>query len=158
MIFVRPSEIRFAAPCPGGRKSCVRPILQGVPTRRRPASSSPSSSHTCRAGAQAGLLSLSVEPLISEVYLSLSIPRVFKHHPLSSAIPFFLVFFNTTLSPAPALCISLPHLGKIWCAPCPRGRKSCVRGQKHVRENHLVHESVSHEHGRSGKSFASLAN
>ena len=28
MIFVRPSEIRCAAPCPGGRKSCARPLLK----------------------------------------------------------------------------------------------------------------------------------
>ena len=30
MIFVRPSEIWCAAPCPGGRKSCVRPLPKSV--------------------------------------------------------------------------------------------------------------------------------
>ena len=127
MIFVRPSEIRCAAPCPGGRKSCVRPLLkvsggvdentggkeleeqiefsydQGytkaiskVSMRRRHASSSPSSSHTCLAGALAGQLSLSHASLRSKPLSNP--PGVFKHHPLSPAIPFFLVFSTPPLS------------------------------------------------------------
>ena len=143
MIFVRPSEIRCAAPCPGGRKSCVQPLLKvsgGVEKHRGQGERN--------FKLWAPYLSLRD---MRDIQIRYKIGLVMRQKVTTSLSSHSLLLgvFNTTPL-HPALCIFLPHLGKIWCAPCPRGRKSCVRGQKHVRENHLVWRSV--EGGASGQS------
>ena len=135
MIFVRPSEIRSAAPCPGGRKSCVQPLLKvpgGVEKHRGQGERN--------FKLWAPYLSLRD---MRDIQIRYKIGLVMRQKVTTSLSSHSLLLgvFNTTPL-YPALCIFLLHLGKILCAPCPRGRKSCVRGQKHVRENHLVHGSV----------------